>query len=147
MGYRDDFYIVENIVGYTGKLGKSPTVYFKKGDETGHITQYHELDSNVGREEVLSDPGYRYDGTMYDDINKKNVLYEEWPKYRIEHWSRNPLIPRDKIDKGDFSILCQAIYLFTEKKLYSMHNRILIKNLNYKEGESRVQSLVRKFSK
>jgi hypothetical protein len=69
MGYRDDFYKEENILGYTGKLGSNPTVYFadaggvnpklqQVGDKQkvvvqfGHITQAHDDPTNVGRERV-----------------------------------------------------------------------------------------------
>jgi len=69
MGYRDDFYNEENILGYTGKLEDNPTVYFadagglnpklqKVGNQQkvvvqfGHITQAHNDPKNVGREAV-----------------------------------------------------------------------------------------------
>ena len=69
MGYRDDFYKEENILGYTGQLGSNPTVYFadaggvnpklqQVGDKQkvvvqfGHITQAHDDSTNVGRERV-----------------------------------------------------------------------------------------------
>ena len=59
MGYRDDFYTQENIVGYTGVLDdgtKPPSVYFvqrvQNGVFYGHITQYYDDPKNVGREPV-----------------------------------------------------------------------------------------------
>jgi hypothetical protein len=146
MGYRDDFYIAENIIGYTGKIGKSPTVYFKCGQESGHITQYHENDANLGREQVLSDPQYKYGNKFFSDFNE-TVLFEEWPKHGIIHRSRNLLTFRDKISKSDFAVLCQVIWLYTKEKKYSVAHPTRINNPNYKEGESRVESLIKKFSK
>jgi hypothetical protein len=72
MGYRDDFYAKENIIGYTGDLTNKPgevTVYFADAGgrnprtvtvegrqkvliSFGHITQVHGTKGNVGREEV-----------------------------------------------------------------------------------------------
>jgi len=52
MTYRGDFYIPENIIGYTGNIHHDPTVYFQKGHNFGHITQAHGIGHNVGREEV-----------------------------------------------------------------------------------------------
>lgn len=69
MGYRDDFYKAENIIGFTGDLANNPTVYFadaggkspkleKVGGSDkvvvsfGHITQAHSIAANVGREAV-----------------------------------------------------------------------------------------------
>lgn len=54
------FYIENNIVGYSGILGKNekpPTVYFVQRTSDGwihygHITQYHIVPRNVGREKV-----------------------------------------------------------------------------------------------
>lgn len=35
MSYHDDFYIKDNIIGYTGDILHNPTVYFKKVDGNG----------------------------------------------------------------------------------------------------------------
>src|SRR5215207_5971944 len=61
MGYRDDFYKVENIVGITGPVNELPTVYFKDAatGEFGHITQVHSADWNAGRTEVAKDAGWK----------------------------------------------------------------------------------------
>lgn len=71
MGYRDDFYVTENIIGYTGTLTEHPTVYFllmdgltEVGGRThvkcyfGHITQKHDNEENVGREPVRQSYSY-----------------------------------------------------------------------------------------
>ena len=70
MGYRDDFYVKENIIGWTGDInGDAFTVYFADCDgspprtvriagvdqivvQFGHITQKHDCPYNIGREEV-----------------------------------------------------------------------------------------------
>jgi hypothetical protein len=61
MGYRDDFYVVGNIIGFTGLLHQSPTVYFHAGTEFGHITQDHWFEGNRCREGVRNDPNYTID--------------------------------------------------------------------------------------
>jgi hypothetical protein len=58
MGYRDDFYMVQYIIGYSGNLHDFPTVYFRKGNEYGHITQKHPCPQNVGRMAVRSSADY-----------------------------------------------------------------------------------------
>lgn len=70
MGYRDDFYTLDNIIGYTGVLHRQPTVYF--WDDTanayGHITQQHGQPDNVGRELYRQDPNYLIENTeVYDN--------------------------------------------------------------------------------
>ncbi len=70
MGYRDDFYVKKNIIGWTGDInGDAFTVYFADSMgsppktvqvggvdqivvEFGHITQKHDCPYNIGREEV-----------------------------------------------------------------------------------------------
>lgn len=66
MGYRDDFYRIENIIGYTGKLSKRPSVYFfsAASNAYGHITQAHGDQTNVGREIYKEDPDYLIENTQ-----------------------------------------------------------------------------------
>lgn len=66
MGYRDDFYCIENIIGYTGKLSKRPSVYFysEASDAYGHITQAHGDQTNIGREIYKVDPNYLIENTQ-----------------------------------------------------------------------------------
>jgi hypothetical protein len=70
MGYRDDFYVKENIIGWTGDInGDAFTVYFADCHgspprtvriagvdqivvQYGHITQKHDCPYNIGREEI-----------------------------------------------------------------------------------------------
>ncbi|MEW7278234.1 hypothetical protein ABW636_06535 [Aquimarina sp. 2201CG1-2-11] len=73
MGYRDDFYIKDNIIGYTGKLGSNPTVYFKKGKEYGHITKYHYFVTNIGRKTVFSADDYTITNTGEDGVAEEKA--------------------------------------------------------------------------
>jgi len=86
MGYRGDFYVPQNIIGYTGDLNNNPTVYFKSGYSYGHITQSHDLRQNVGREEVLVAQDYRI-------FNNAHGTAEEWAGGRCFHESRNTFTP------------------------------------------------------
>lgn len=47
--YESDFYTASNIVGYTGSLYNSPTVYFHSKYKFGRIVQSHDNPNNVGR--------------------------------------------------------------------------------------------------
>jgi hypothetical protein len=75
MGYRDDFYKKDNILGYTGELLDNPSVYFADAGGTsprlvnvggkdqvlvsfGHITQHHSMADNIGRGAVLESHSY-----------------------------------------------------------------------------------------
>src|SRR5215218_5752828 len=139
MGYRDDFYTKDNILGYTGKLQDNPTVYFAdagrmnpktvkvNGKEQvvvtyGHITQAHDMPTNVGRERV--DESYSYSihnvkengeehaqeavyGTL---VGAKKAAHHEF------HTSRNRF---EASTKGNIEILALAISKFPAiKKMY-----------------------------
>lgn len=41
MAYEADFYVSENIIGYTGDIDDKPTVYFKRVEPDGMITFGH----------------------------------------------------------------------------------------------------------
>ena len=62
MGYRDDFYIKKNIIGYTGTIlsGSLPSIYFYDPMQYafGCITQCYYMQENIGREPVLIDKDY-----------------------------------------------------------------------------------------
>jgi hypothetical protein len=116
MGYRDDFYIAENIIGYTGKLQENPSVYFFIGGASktfGHITQDHGVPENIGRGKVKTDPDYKYGNIR---SKGKRFFYERWSDGR--HPSRHLLILRDDFKEHDLAILCNAIIDHTEQKKY-----------------------------
>jgi hypothetical protein len=122
MAYRNDFYNPGNIIGYTGDLLYYPTVYFGRGAadgargqgyEYGHITQYHKLGQNVGREAVRWSKSY----TIQNYLHKGKVVNHEWADAERFHVSRTPLITSDRFRPGDLSILREAITLFPDLKL------------------------------
>lgn len=83
-------YQPKNIVGHTGDLDSSPTVYYqRKGKNNniqfGHITQSHNIPENVGREPAYAHPKYNAkneNGQFVERIGKKSF-----------HTSRNPFVP------------------------------------------------------
>jgi len=83
-GYRDDFYVPENIIGYTGKLGENPTIYFEKREDGkvtfGRITQQHGNPKNVGREMIRmrSESDYDAKNTYAAEIDGKNVTRKDY---------------------------------------------------------------------
>lgn len=109
MGYRDDFYMVQYIIGYSGNLHDFPTVYFRKGNEYGHITQKHPCPQNVGRMAVRSSANYwigneRVHGTL-KLLEKENGV--------VFHESRSTLTAVDVFapaQKDTVAILAQSIY-------------------------------------
>lgn len=109
MGYRDDFYMVQNIIGYTGDLHDFPTVYFLKGDEFGHITQKHAESQNVGRMEVYSSNKYFIGNEL---VNGSKRLVEKI-NGKVIHTSRSTLTKVDVFEpanKETVALLAQSIY-------------------------------------
>ncbi len=87
MAYAPEFYIPENIIGYTGVLNKNPTVYFLSKTHYGHITQVHDEWRNVGRETIR--PNARY---AFGNVGDNNSLVESDPGAPMSHHSRSPMI-------------------------------------------------------
>jgi hypothetical protein len=109
MGYRDDFYMVQNIIGYTGNVNDFPTVYFQKEDEYGHITQKHGDSQNVGRMEVYKSADYWIGNEMVGSTLK---LVEK-VNGKIFHTSRSTLTKVDTFDprnRETVALLAQSIY-------------------------------------
>ena len=109
MGYRDDFYMVQNIIGYTGNINNFPTVYFQKGQEYGHITQKHDESQNVGRMEVYSSAGYWIGNEMVGAVLK---LVEK-VNGEIFHESRSTLTTVNifaPANRDAVALLAQSIY-------------------------------------
>ena len=85
MGYRDDFYTEENIVGYTGDINNNPTVYFEKNHGNGEIsygriTQSHGDPENQGREFILKEKEGKVlrtnERVFYDDIENAQTVHQ-----------------------------------------------------------------------
>lgn len=110
MGYRDDFYAIGNIIGYSGTLTDFPTVYFLTDAEFGHITQKHGYAQNVGRNAVKSAAHYSIGNERVRGVMK---LVEKM-RGHVFHESRSTL---KRVDPNDFEtvdfrvlgILAQAI--------------------------------------
>lgn len=113
MTYRDDFYTVRNIIGYTGDLMYYPTVYFKRGHEYGHITQHHMLPYNIGREEVFFHPQYH----VGNYVSGGRLHGIEWEGARAIHPSRNKFIRRELFSTGVLLTLSEAIFRFPDLKI------------------------------
>lgn len=140
MGYEDDFYKKENILGYTGKIKEDPTVYFASasGDtedvndrqqlltKFGHITQYHDQENNIGRELVREcysysicndDSQYAIESVYGEDewkklgTNKKYGLQEN--VHKPFHTSRKRFIP---VNSENIETLEHAITTYENKK-------------------------------
>lgn len=137
MGYRDDFYTKDNILGYTGTLEDNPTVYFadagginprtvKVGGKDkvlvsfGHITQVHEIATNVGRERVGESYSYTIANVIYDgkeraqecvygqeELDKLGLRGYPTPDGHLDwHVSRNRF---ESVTAGNIQILALAI--------------------------------------
>lgn len=109
MGYRDDFYMVQYIVGYTGNLHNYPTVYFQKGNEFGHITQKHGESQNVGRMEVYASDAYFIGNELVDG----SLRLVEKIDGDIFHTSRSTLTRVDVFapaERRTVAVLAQSIY-------------------------------------
>lgn len=109
--YRDDFYIPENIIGYTGDLNDNPTVYFKSGPEFGRITQYHRHEDNIGRNEVR----LAYDYRIIND-ESEGKAYEFYDGF-YRHKSRHQFI---EVSHTNRYLLGLAISKFKDQKSKSV---------------------------
>ena len=120
MAYRSDFYIPENIIGYTGTIDNKPTVYFLKVDGTqksyGHITQRHDVGHNVGREKVTTSQNYQYGNITYQG---DFALVEYDPDNNFFHKSRSILIYASTLKSAGKYKLSLAISNFPLKKQWS----------------------------
>jgi hypothetical protein len=132
MGYRDDFYTIDNIVGYTaadGDITQAPSVYFETNTEHGRITQVHSNQDNVGRNTVMHKELFVWQGnlcTLYEysatnrDYRSKYRLHEryldpeglQWS--RFSHPSRNQIVTN--LTPQQKEILATVLATFTREK-------------------------------
>ena len=112
MGYRDDFYNAENIIGYTGDIDDGPTVYFLRDLGAyklyGRITQKHDHPKNIGREEVRQ-------ADTYENKRDSGVM-GEWVDGICVHPSRNPFVPIAEVEDFQQIWLRISITKFPDKK-------------------------------
>jgi len=113
MGYRDNFFVVPNMYGYTGNINENPTVYFMSQTEHGRITQYHPREANVGRDVVKTNEGYSIVNQLDDDGVMKCMEFEG--EYRA-HKSRGRLVLISETTTDDRALLSQSIWRHTELK-------------------------------
>lgn len=112
MGYRDDFYAVGNIIGYSGSLHSFPTVYFQTANEYGHITQKHDTSQNVGRMEVSQANGY----SIGNETIQGQLRLVERVGGKAIHVSRSTLTRVPASDAATLAILAQAIWKYDGEK-------------------------------
>lgn len=121
MAYRDDFYCVANIIGYTGALHRDPTVYFRHGEEYGRITQEHGYSQNVGRSEVVADGDYFIRNSL---IHGRHACTEgtfDGDAEVILHVSRHAFHP--VAGETMREVLAQAIWRYPDEKYISHYSR------------------------
>jgi hypothetical protein len=116
MGYRDNFYRSQNIVGYSGNINNFPTVYFQSPWEFGHITQAHDIRQNVGRQEVLSAVGYWIGN---EDVGGGDIRLVEKTNGEAFHTSRSTFTPVTNATRGT---LAQSITKYSGAKYISDYN-------------------------
>jgi hypothetical protein len=109
--FHGEFYTVDNIIGYTGDLNKSPTVYFRSGTQFGRITQMHTNEKNIGRSKVRSADDYK----MTSGVDGK---MQEFYGGRVHHRSREKFTKVDRAERETLAILAQAISGFGAKEKY-----------------------------
>ncbi len=135
MGYRDDFYITDNIIGYTGNAMLHPTVYFKHQCFSGHITQKHRNPENIGRSIVLCANDYyitNYSKTITDQaildrltpkIIENGYMFEFYHG-RVRHRSRGIFTSIQDLDTTLKSQLFIAIHGFPRIKILNIKSLI-----------------------
>jgi hypothetical protein len=126
MAYRDDFYHVDNILGYSGNLQEFPTVYFLTSKEYGHITQEHGYGQNVGRQEVESATGYSIGN---ENVNGTLKLVEKM-NGNVFHESRTTLTKVSKSDADAFALCSQAIWKYQDEKYISNFSKGVQKEIS-----------------
>ncbi|MGB0949264.1 MAG: hypothetical protein ACPGU0_04070, partial [Marinirhabdus sp.] len=71
----------ENIIGYTGDIHDNPTVFFKKGNKFGRITQDHQHEDNIGRNRVKS----HSDHSIENRDGRAHEYYNGQERYNSHH--------------------------------------------------------------
>jgi hypothetical protein len=126
VAYAADFYIPDNIIGYTGVLSKNPTVYFLSATHYGHITQVHDVWENVGREEIRSNASYEF-GNMKDTSS----LVERDSANNMIHESRSPIVLVGSVLPPE---LTHAIMVHSEKKALRLGKEPEVTSQNVARG-------------
>lgn len=128
MAYAPDFYVPQNIIGYTGVLRKNPTVYFLSATHYGHITQVHDEWRNVGRETIQTNDKYRFGNEPEYD----HCLFERDTANHMKHQSRSPMI---LVKAGAIPPeLTHAIMVHPERKALRLGSVPVIMDANLTRG-------------
>lgn len=116
MGYRDDFYVSDNIIGYTGDILAEASVYFQKnagGNRSfGRITQDHDHKLNIGRNTVRTTTDYVIENRNIGGEQRCIEFYDG----DVQHTSRNAFVSSADLSALQKSVLERSIYNFTEGK-------------------------------
>ena len=112
MGYRDDFYVVDNIIGITGKVHELPSVYFQNAaGDFGHITQVHQSTYNWGRTTVRNDPGWEITNLCPLQCGCRRIAAHEINGAgRVFHKSRSIYKTVAMLSTGDMDVVAEAIH-------------------------------------
>lgn len=112
MGYRDDFFILENIVGITGPVNELPSVYFRnRRGEFGHITQVHNSSYNWGRTHVRTDPGWQIVNMCPPQCGcGRSGSHEIDGRGRVFHVSRSIFVPVASLSNSDLHVAAESIH-------------------------------------
>lgn len=119
MGYRDDLYKADNIIGWTGKLHAEPTVYFRcvspDGKQMfGHIAQTNPTPANIGRGRVFTTNRDTFGGQYFERV----VSFVEANGDQGKVDARIGFNPISAATQQDMSILTSSIRKFAELKGY-----------------------------
>ena len=119
--YGSELYQPENIECITGDPSRpeSVTVYFKKGNLFGRITQYHH-DSNKGRELVSQSPHHKLVNELLKDIFGKTIYSDETLHEYVGdcaiHKSRSKFIPVSDLNATQMIEISKSIIRFPDLK-------------------------------
>lgn len=138
MGYRDEFYISQNIIGYTGSPQNNPTVYFDDNVHYGSITQFHDDVDAIGRSILKLSAEHtllNYSADMEDGTTSELPLLERTRQLGamfehqfgvVTHLSRNPFVPIKEGNSSLRAFLSIAIERFQNVKRNSFQTLIEI---------------------
>jgi len=108
--YAPDFYVKENIIGFTGNLYSNPTVYFQNNIAYGHITQSHSNPNNIGRELVNYSHRYTIGNTGMGGTSEEKI------GAIVFHPSRTRFVSRRHLTMAIIEELAKAIEQFPNRK-------------------------------
>ncbi len=123
MAYHSSLYNFGNIIGYTGKPDRLPTVYFRcdRQQVAGRITQQHQFSFNVGRAQPRTSVGH----VMRNEMHRGKLCLHEYRNGKLKHISRNAFISLEveteadrhlAVNYNDLALIAQALRNFPNAK-------------------------------